>query len=61
MDLFQGTTTATDLIASVGSNVSDTLESLFPIIGVVAGIALAIVLVPIMVNWFKHAVSRKTR
>jgi len=59
MDLFQGTTSASDLIASVGGNVSSTLESLFPIIGVVAGIALAIVLVPTMVSWFKGAVSRK--
>lgn len=58
MDLFQGTTTANDLIASVGSSVSSTLDSLYPVIGVVAGLALAIMLVPRIVSWFKQAGGR---
>ncbi len=55
MDIFPSTYTATAFLGDAGTAVGTTVTNVAPLIAGLAGLALAIVLVPRIISWVRHA------
>jgi len=53
MDFFSGTFDASDFISSTTASVGSTFDSVGPVVGLVAGIVLAFIFVPVLISWVR--------